>query len=329
MFRLFKYISLKKTYNIIYVYISYWISSIFKKVIIWAYPFSLTTETTNQCNLLCLECPTGNNSTSVPKGIMNFSTYKKVIDETKNYLIYQMLYLQGEPFLNADLFKMIKYSDDNKIYTSLSTNGHFLSPQDIQKIIQSELKRIIISLDGATQESYEKYRVGGDLQKVISGIDDLIKTKKQLKSIYPKVIIQFLVFSHNEHEISEIKKLCKKLNVDKLEIKTAQILNPNNYKLIPDTNKFSRYLKQNNSYRIKNKLKNRCFRIWSTLVIRWNGATVPCCFDKNNHNEIGNIVNQNTLLLWKSNKFNKFRNTILINRKNVDMCCNCTEGLTL
>lgn len=324
---LLKYISFKKVFNIIRTRFGYYLSLITGKTVVWGSPYSLTTEPTNQCNLKCIECPTGNKLSIVSKGKMNFNNYKKVIDDVKNYIIYQMLYFQGEPFLNPDIFKMIKYSDDNKIYTSISTNGHFLSEENATKIIKSGLKRIIISVDGITQESYEKYRVGGKLHVVMKGIKTLVKVKKELKSKYPKVIVQFLVLSHNEEEIPEIKKLCKELSVNKLEIKSAQINQTKNFNLIPKTEKYSRYKNHGLKFYIKSKLPNKCFRLWSTIVITWNGFILPCCFDKHNNYKMGNIINLNTLKIWSSEDFNNFRNAVLKSRKGIEICCNCTEGL--
>jgi radical SAM protein with 4Fe4S-binding SPASM domain len=258
---------------------------------------------------------------------MDFNTYKKIIDDVKSYVIYQMLYFQGEPFLNPDLYKMISYSDKNNIYTSLSTNGHFLNKENSIKIIKSGLKKILISVDGITQESYEKYRVGGNLNVVLKGIKNLTQAKKTLRSQFPKIIIQFLVFSHNENEVAEIKKISEELSVNKLEIKSAQIIHSENYSLIPQTEKYSRYKKLNSKYSIKSKLGNQCFRLWSTLVVTWDGSLLPCCFDKNNNYKMGNIINSDTLKIWRSNDFNNFRNGLLINRKGIEICCNCSEGL--
>lgn len=324
-----KYITIRKIFNFILVYSSFALSSIFKRVIVWGYPYSITTEPTNNCNLGCLECPTGNKTSSSPKGNMNFEIYKKIIDNIKNYIVYQMLYFQGEPFLNPDLFKMINYSEENHICTSLSTNGHFLNKKNCKKIIQSGLKKIIISMDGISQESYQKYRKGGKLDTVIDGIKNLVLEKEHLKSRYPKIIIQFLVFSHNENEIPIIKDLCKELKVNKLELKSAQIINTDNNNLIPKQEKYSRYYKIKNQLIFKNKLKNMCYRIWSTAVFSWDGFLIPCCFDKDLKYKFGNIINQNTLIIWKSKGFNKFRKQILSSRKSINICSNCTEGLKI
>ncbi len=327
---LFKYISLKKLINLFKIYLGYYLSILIKKVVVLGYPFSITTEPTNNCNLHCLECPLGNDSSKRIKGNIDFELYKKIIDEVKDYIIYQMIYFQGEPFLNPEFFNLIKYADNNNIYTSTSTNGHFLTPENCEKIIKSGLKKIIISIDGTTQETYEKYRVGGKLEDVIEGIKNLVLTKQQLKSKYPIVHIQFLVFKHNEHQIREINSLAKSLGVNKLELKSAQIENfEKNSDLIPTLEKFSRYNNKENDFKIKSKLLNRCFRIWSTLIVSQEGTIVPCCFDKELQYPVGNVINNSVLKIWKSKEFAGFRRNILLNRKKTPICRNCSEGLRI
>jgi radical SAM protein with 4Fe4S-binding SPASM domain len=260
---------------------------------------------------------------------MNVELYKKVIDEVKDYAFYQMIYFQGEPFLHQDFFEFIEYADQNKIYTSSSTNGHFLNQENCYKLIKSGLRKIIISLDGINQENYEKYRVKGDFSAVVKGIQNLVSAKKEMHSKFPLVYMQFLVFKHNENHIKEIKTLSKQLGVNKFELKSAQIEDfAKNSKLIPDQSKYSRYSKKKR-YQIKTKWRNICFRIWSTAVITWDGTLIPCCFDKNLSFKLGNVNIQNLKALWKSNEFNDFRNEILHNRKKNSICRNCSAGLRI
>lgn len=330
MICLLRYISLKKLFNILKVYLGYFISILFKKVIVIGNPYSLTTEPTNNCNLNCIECPSGNKTLTRKKGNIDLALFQKIVDELKDYLIFQMIYFQGEPFLYPVIFKLINYADKNKIYTCTSTNGHFLSPENCNQIVKSGLKKIIISIDGTSQESYEKYRLGGDLEKVIEGIQNLTKTKKLLKSKFPRIELQYIVFKHNQHQLKEIRLLSRTLGIRNLKLKSAQIDNLEiNHTLIPDIEKFARYKTESNQYKIKNSLSNRCFRIWSTMVINWEGNIVPCCFDKDSQYKIGNAIHENVLNVWASKKFMQFRKKIMLHRKNNAICRNCTEGLRI
>ena len=326
----FSYFSFLKLINALKVLLSYLLSIWFRRAFLWGKPLSLTVEPTNFCNLQCPECPTGNNTIKRDKGFLNISDYTKIIDTLSPWLLYHMIYFQGEPLLHPDISSMIHYAHQKNIYTCTSTNGHFLTYDNALKIIDSGLDKIIISVDGVTQETYEKYRKEGSLKKVISGIQNLAELKKIKKSKTPEIVIQFLVFRFNEHQISDIKNLGKSLGVNKVEIKSAQI-DPDqiNSDLLPKNQKFSRYNTNNQQIKIKNKLKNRCFRIWSTMVITWDGKIIPCCFDKNARHNIGNLNQDNILALWYSKEFTKFRKQILKNRKKIEICRNCTSGLQI
>ncbi|MGM0407213.1 MAG: radical SAM/SPASM domain-containing protein [Bacteroidota bacterium] len=321
-------ITLQKLIHAIKIYIGYVISMTIKKTVVLGKPASLTIEPTNICNLQCPECPTGNNSSTRAKGHMDFAEYTQIIDQLSPYLLYHMLYFQGEPFLNPDFFKMLKYAHDKKIYTCTSTNGHFLTPENATKIIKSGLNKIIISVDGTDQNVYEEYRKGGDLKKVITGIKTLSDLKKQYHSKSPKIVIQFLVFRFNQHQIKVIKKTGKEAGANRIEIKSAQIEQfEQKQELIPTLSQYSRYKILRDRIIIKNKLKNRCFRLWSTMVITWDGDIIPCCFDKDASYKMGNIKNKDLISIWFSEPFNRFRKKILHKRKTIEMCRNCTSGL--
>lgn len=324
-----KYISLKKLINLIKLISSYIFSIILNKPILFGMPFSIAIEPINQCNLNCPECPTGNGSLSREKSIIDIETNRQIIDELGKYLFSILYYFQGEPFMNKGLFEMIKYASKNKIFTICSTNGHFLNQNNAEKIVKSGLDKLIISLDGITSETYQIYRKNGDFNKVVDGIKTLVAIKKRLKSLTPQIVIQFIVFKSNQHQIADLNSFAKKLGADKVVIKTAQINDFINGNIqTPDIKKYSRYKKnKNGTYSIKSKLKNHCWRMWSNPVITSSGYIAVCCFDKNVQFSIGNINKNSFQDIWHSENYNKFRQIIFRNRKAIDICTNCTEGL--
>jgi radical SAM protein with 4Fe4S-binding SPASM domain len=226
---------------------------------------------------------------------------------------------------------MVSFATRKNIYTSTSTNAHYLTYQNALATVKSGINRMIISLDGTTQATYEQYRVGGQIEKVIEGTRNLIAAKKALNSTTPYIIFQFLVVKPNEHQIEEAKKLSKDLGVDAIRFKTAQIYD---YKegsnLIPENQKYSRYQKlRNGTYEIKNKLLNHCWKMWHSAVITWDGLVVPCCFDKDAQHRMGDVSKQSFKEVWSSEKYLKFRKQLIGSRKNVDICKNCTEGTNI
>src|SRR4029078_6070716 len=189
--------------------------------------------------------------------------FTKTIDQLQKELLYLVFYFQGEPYLNPSFLNMVKYASSKKIYTATSTNAHYLNDANARKTIESGLDRLIISIDGTTQDVYQQYRIGGKLEKVIEGARNIVKWKKELKSKTPFVFFQFLVVKPNEHQVNEIKKLGREIGVDEVRFKTAQVYDYENdpNQLIPANEKFSRYKKDSAGKIIpKNKMANHCWK---------------------------------------------------------------------
>jgi radical SAM protein with 4Fe4S-binding SPASM domain len=321
----------------------------------WGLPLSIAIEPTTSCNLRCPECPSGLRSFSRPTGMLEESFFRKAIDELYKDIFYLTFYFQGEPYLNPKFLEMVKCASGKNIYTSTSTNAHYLDVANAKATVESGLDRLIISIDGATQESYQSYRIGGELQKVIDGTKNILKWKKKLRSKTPYVIFQFVVFRQNENEVEEIKKLGKQLGVDEVKIKTAQIYDyAQGNERIPMNEQYSRYVQTpEGTFEVKSnavspfprfpdsnvkKGKGRkgeggsgreltsCWRMWNSCVITWDGKVVPCCFDKDAKHQLGNLQEKTFKEIWQNGSYKKFRTSLLKSRKEIDICRNCSEG---
>lgn len=321
-----------RVWNGLKVLSSYYLSRITKKPLQWGYPVSISFEPTTSCNLRCPECPSGLRAFTRPTGMLQKDFFTETIDDISKELLYLIFYFQGEPYLNTSFLDMVKYASSKGIYTATSTNAHYLNDAAAKKTVESGLDRLIISIDGTTQESYKQYRVGGNLEKVIEGAKNIVKWKKELKSKTPFVFFQFLVVRHNEHQIEEIKQLAKEIGVDQVRFKTAQVYDyendPNN--LIPVNEKYSRYKRNaDGSFKAKNKLADRCWKLWHANVITWDGLVVPCCFDKDAMHRLGNLKNQPFKEIWQNENYKQFRGELMQGRKNIDICANCSEGASV
>lgn len=317
----------RRVSNMVSLYLSYQLAKITKKPLHWGMPFSLEIEPTTSCNLRCPQCPSGLREFSRNTGMLDFPLYKKVIDEVHEDLVYLILYFQGEPFLNKKFLDFVRYAASKNIYTATSSNAHYFTDEMAKATIESGLDRLIISIDGTTQETYGKYRIGGNLEKVMEGTQNLVKWKKKLGRTTPHIIWQFIAFRHNEHQIPEIKRLAREIGVDELGIKTAQIYDyQTSDEFIPTNEELSRYKKTEEGYQIKNKLLNQCWRLWKGSVITWDGLVVPCCFDKDATHRFGDVSTEAFEKVWTNERYKGFRQAILKSRKEIDICTNCTEG---
>ncbi|MCW3092260.1 MAG: radical protein [Chitinophagaceae bacterium] len=325
-------LSLRRVWNAAKVFTSFQAGRILKKPIQWGYPISISFEPTTSCNLRCPECPSGLRAFTRPTGMLKKDFFRQTIDDIHKDILYLIFYFQGEPFLNREFLDMVKYAADKKIYTATSTNAHYLTDEVAKKTVESGLDRLIISIDGTTQDVYQQYRVGGNLNKVIEGAKNIVKWKKELKSKTPFVFFQFLVVKPNEHQIEDIKKLAKEIGVDEVRFKTAQVYDyendPNN--LIPVNEKYSRYKKdKQGNYIAKNKLANHCWKLHHANVITWDGLVVPCCFDKDATHQLGNLKMQSFKEVWHNDNYKQFRKELMTSRKNIDICANCSEGVSV
>ena len=322
-------LSLRKIRNAILVFTSYYYSRWTAKPQQWGLPFTINFEPTTACNLRCPECPSGLRQFTRSTGNLKKDFFRFNIDELSEHLLYLIFYFQGEPYINPSFLEMVEYARKKGIYTITSTNGHFLNNTNAKKTILSGLDRLIISVDGTTQEVYEQYRKEGKLDVVLKGIENLVRWKKELQSKTPHIVLQFLVVRPNEHQIKDIKILSKKMGVDELVFKTAQVYdyefgNP----LIPTIDSHSRYRKlPDNRYEPKAKLHNHCWKLWHGCVITWDGLVVPCCFDKDAQHQLGDLKTQPSFnKIWYSKRYQKFREQLFNGRENIDICTNCTEG---
>lgn len=309
---------------------SFILSRITRKPIVWGLPISYSIEPTNHCNLKCPECPSGLGSLTRPLGLLKYDEFKNWIDQIKSTGFYVQLFFQGEPFINKQLPEMIKYSQENKVYISISTNGHFINQSNVDYILDNAPDKLIYSVDGLDEESYQNYRVGGTFKQADDGLRALIKRKKERRLKKPFIEFQFIVMKQNEHQLDEVIKYGKEAGVDKVVFKTMQISNYENaIKFLPSNKKYSRYSVENGSYKIKNKMKNHCFALWRTSVLTWDGKVVPCCFDKDAEYNLGTLNGKSFQQIWKSEEYNHFRQRVLDSRKSINICTNCTEGLKI
>lgn len=302
-----------------------------KRVSSMGFPDKLQIEPTNHCNAKCPLCPTGANQLKRPKGFMDLPLYKKIIDEVAGKTAHITLWNYGEPTLHPGIFEMIRYAKKNGLEISVSTNGYvFYSDEGIQRLAESNLDTLIVSLDGATKEIFTLYRKNVDFARVIDGLKKLKKLKKELKKKTPWVEMQFIVMKHNIHELPRMKKLAAQLG-DSLRLKTVNVQMVQGIRYLdwlPDNQIFSRYKKEiSGQYVPKKENFHNCPVIWHSLVINWDGTVNPCCYDYQGEMVMGNVRTETIHEIWTGEKMQNFRRSILNDRRKNKICQHCPIDL--
>ena len=296
------------------------------KIRVSHYPVFLSVEPADWCMLHCPQCPVGIRRTDKPHHLLSASLLHKVLAECSGYAHTMLFYFQGEPLLNKQLPALIRQAVQDNLYTIVSTNAQLLDAEMAEQLVCSGLNKIIVSIDGFTQSSYEVYRVGGNLQKALEGLKHINVAKRKYKS---QVVIelQCLYLKSNEQEWDWIRKNYRQLGATKLSMKTAQFYDfEEGNQLMPNDNRRSRYKRDTEGrwYR-KKTLRNRCYRLWSGCVIDAQGNVLPCCFDKNREHSFGNINNESFRNIWTGKKAVLFRKKLISARIDMAICRNCTE----
>ena len=317
-----------RIWNVLVLRWSYFFAKRFKVIKSRGLPFAASIEPTTACNLGCPECPSGLKQFTRPTGKLDLDLHDKMLDQLGKKLFYINYYFQGEPFLHPQFLDLIKSANKRKIYTATSTNAHFITKDKATEIVTSGLDRMIISIDGLKQDTYEQYRRQGKLEKVLEGTKNIVQAKKDLKSRTPHLIFQFLVVKPNEHEVEDVFKLGKEMEIDEVRLKTAQLYDyENGNPLMPSNEKYARYKKNKQGKFVpKYHLKDHCWRMWSSTVLTWDGKVVPCCFDKDAKHVLGDVTKIPFKQVWNHPQYQAFRKQVFTDRKTIDICQNCSEG---
>ncbi|MBR1878248.1 MAG: SPASM domain-containing protein [Paludibacteraceae bacterium] len=272
-------------------------------------PVFVSVEPASVCQLHCPECPVafGANGKTASAPMMPEEVWQRTLAEISPYAFTVQFYFQGEPLLHKALPEMIRQAHAEGLYTIVSTNAQALTPNLAEALVGAGLSRIIVSMDGLTQETYSTYRIGGSLQQCTDALRYLRAAKERRKARIT-IELQCLRLRTNEHEWDELKRMYRTLGADRLTLKTAQLYNyADGHPLMPADLRYSRYIKGSDGHYHRKPRRKKCLRVWSGCVITTEGEVLPCCYDKAHAHAYGNIMNTPIRELFANDKASAFR----------------------
>ena len=284
-------------------------------------PLFVSVEPAAVCQLRCPECPVGmrEGERLKVKGerFISYEVWQRTLAEVAKTAWTIQFYFQGEPLLNKNLPQMIAEAHEAGLYTIVSTNAQAMTKELAEALVAAGLDRIIVSMDGLTAESYDAYRVGGDVEKCKQAISFLCVAKTKHLSpltfhLSPLIELQCLRLRTNEHEWQELKRVYKSLGADRLVFKTAQLYDyAHGHPLMPTDARYSRYIQGADGRYRRRALGRGCLRVWSGAVITTTGEVLPCCYDKSHAHAYGNIMDTPLDELFRNEKATAFRRAAL------------------
>jgi len=287
-------------------------------------PSIIQVEPTNICNLECPLCPTGSDSLKRPKGFMPLETFQRILDELGDVLMSVYLFCFGEPFMNKNLPRMIEACTARDILTVTSTNGHFLqTPDEALRVVDSGLTTLIVAIDGSTQEIYQSYRKGGDLERVKRFTALIEEAKARRGSKFPYTALRCVVTRGNQEDIPNIERLACELGVNMFTCKTLGCLSHSDkFKNYEPSQKGLRRFEYAGSSRHTGSLI-RCPFPFRQPIAFWDGTVVGCEYDHDGEMTFGKIGKQNFAEIWNSPNALKLRRSIREGRGRPLFCENC------
>jgi radical SAM protein with 4Fe4S-binding SPASM domain len=252
-------------------------------------PIVVKIEPTNVCNFRCPGCRTGSGQDKSRRGMIRFDDFRSIVDQTCRHAFKCILYMWGEPLIHPDLFRMVRYAAMKNMAVQLSSNLNVFRPSYADQLVQSGLEHLIVAMDGVSQEVYEVYRVGGQVQKVVDNLEAILRARRTRGSRLPFVELQYIVFEHNRHEIPEARQLAERLGVDRLTIIDSQ----------------SRATRPAAGAGPRRRAREKCNMLWMMACVNWDGSLSPCCDSVDD--SFGNVLEQGLDVLWNSEKMQRSR----------------------
>lgn len=283
-----------------------------KKTVLKSIPYVVKLEANNICNLDCEFCY--RKTLNYGFGYTSFENFKKMFDPLKDYMYYCAPHYLGEPFLHKDMARILTYIHKNNVATYISSNLNYLTEDLARDVINSGLDLLTVSVDAVDQETYKKYRKGGDFNLVIKNLKMLVDQKKKLKSSTPLIELQFIIFKYNEHQIDKVEALAKEIGVDSLKIRPGII---DDEEWIPKNKMYVSKL-----YTKKNKDRKTCWWLWKTATITWNGEMFPCC-RRILKKSFGNVLKEDFSAIWNNEQYVDARKCFSSKSKFDSPCYTC------
>ena len=255
---------------------------------------------------------------------MTLQQYMKILNENP-FFIEIKLTPEGETLMQKDILKKIFESKKGDAHVSFYTNGTLLTPETNEKLVDSHLDEITISLNGATKKTHEYINNGSNWDETINNIKNLVQTKKNKKTPYPEIAISLVAMNQNIDEIPKLINLAKKLEIQKITIhpmqnNSSELAKPENNPAETPTETDE---KMNNNQKLatqnkiqittptytpqKQTLTQMCQEPWTKMNISPTGEVTPCC---QIGISFGNIFTQKTKTIWNGKKYQQLRTQV-------------------
>ena len=282
-------------------------------------PAVVMVEPCSYCDMACPMCPVVLNKTRRPPVRLEYGVFEKLLDEIGRELVLITFWNYGEPLLNPDLFRMIRRAKRDRVFCAVSSNLLSLDEARTEELLGSGLDYLIVSFDGASEETYEKFRGKGNYRPVVANLRRLLRRRNELGLRRPFVNLQFIVMKENEQEVPAIRSFAREIGADKLSLKKFTYVSEGTRDFLPGRDDY-----------VLGKYKHPapmefCARPWTSAVLSADGEIVPCCGDLNFEYRFGNLADPALTFqqIWNGDRYRRFRAQVARDINAIRMCRTC------
>ena len=294
----------------------------------WSMPLHMQFELANYCNLRCPICPAGTRELVRPPQTMDPELFRRVMGEVGPYLLTVSLWGWGESLLNSALHEILCAARRHDTAILLSTNGQYLDRDDIiDALITCPPTHLILAIDGLTDETNSRFRIGARLEPALKGVRRIAEIKKRTDQILPVLHMRFMVMKHNQHELPDTEAFAAAHGFDMLSLRTLVIFDSASAqqahsRLVPEASDYSAY-----RYRGDRRIQRSdyvCMQPFWFPSLYADGTLVACEQDVNAQAELGSVLGGVTLTdLWRSRRSLQVRRTVREDPESLSFCRNC------
>lgn len=304
-----------------------------RRIEVKSHPYLLIIDPCNYCNLRCPLCPTGIGQLGRPQAMLSFEHFRQYFDPFAPYLFEAYMHNWGESLLNKQVFKMIAHAQSSNVGTNLSSNLVKTSSEDIDNLLECGLEYLVVSLDGASHDTYVQYRIGGTYERVVDNMAELLRRRSARGKKTPRVEWQFIVMKQNEHQVGDAERLSRKLGVDYMRfIPVGMPFEFRNRKEIADqwypTQFEGRSLSDHTEQQFGQAGKpSPCFYLYRSVVVNPDGGISPCCVVYKKNRDFAELsAGMDVHQMWNNEKYRSARSLyspFLVKNRRATVCDVC------
>lgn len=246
-------------------------------------PIFMQVELTNYCNLKCPVCPTGIGDMKRLPAPMDPGLFESLMGEAGPYLLVMSMWAWGESLLHPELAEILRIARKYDVATLFSTNGQNLDDERVlSALIEHPPTHLIVALDGLTDETNSKYRLGAKIAPALAGTRRLAEMKQKRGLALPILHMRFMAMQHNQHEIPRLREFAAENMFDMLSIRTLSIIDSSeepHQNLVPETEGFRAYEYTNSERARRNDYI--CQHPFISPTVFVDGTVVSCEQDFN------------------------------------------------